>query len=526
MVFSELQGMKITLAPGRPPSASSLRLGRPPSVASTGVSAGAAAELPPRPISRSSSRQRRTSVAEQVGVPLSRNRRNTSRDALAEHSTTESCVVASAPTAAQEQQADSWVTRERLGSRPISAVSAEGPMRLRHLRPPPAPGSARSAYGGTGRAPSSDDKPGSAAASTVASARDLHAPAPTPPAATQPFALLPLALPSGGSAAVASDAQPPSSALARAWGAKGRGEEPVDTLGILNSARSACSGPCEPEDQEPTSPCSPLTALVRRQLADQQQRAVVRHVELRQARLGRDSRREAEDDADGLGSSGPPSRVWSHTSSRGGAGEESLLETPASSARGAASSIQDVISSFPPPVRPSAPYTASVRELSREEVKERSRSAAAFFREAHAINRQARPQADHAAIVEEARRSREQERERLATERAEEEFRRLRDHRLAREAEVAAARARERSRDALASAPALAAAVAAQRPKLAPQKSLMEKFGYGVKPKDEPTELAPSLVYVPQPKVNNRIGIKAGNNDLKERLARKRRTVE
>lgn len=526
MVFSELKGMKITLAPSRPPSASSLRLGRPPSVASTGLSAGAATELPPRPISRSSSRQRRISVAEQAGVPLSRSRRNTSRDALAERSTTESCVVVSAPTAAQEQQADSWVTRERLGSRPISAVPAEGPMRLRHLRPPPAPGSARSAHGGRGRAQSFDDKPGSAVASTVASARDLHAQPPAPLAATQPFALLPLGLPSGDSAAaVASDAQPLSSALARAWGAKSGEKEPVDTLGILNSTRPACSGPCEPEDQEPTSPCSPLTALVRRQLADQQQRAVVRHVELRQARLGRDSRREAEDDADGLGSSGPPSRVWSRTSSRGGAGEEWLLETPASSARGAASSV-DVTSSLPPPLRPSAPYTACVRELSREEVKERSRSAAAFFREAHAINRQARPQADHAAIVEEVRRSREQERERLATERAEGEFRRLREHRLAREAEVAEARAREQSRDALASAPVLAAAVAAQRPKLAPQKSLMEKFGYGVKPKDEPTELAPSLVYVPQPRVNNRIGIKAGNNDLKERLARKRRTVD
>lgn len=468
LIFEELQGLRINLAAGRPPSAGSLRLARPLSAASTVLStrstcvgARTPEAAPPRPAARLTSRGGRTSSEPPSVTPG----RSASQD--------ERSVAGSA---AEPAVAD-WSARGRLGSRPISVASSDGrPPRL--VRPPLAPDSARSGCGGSGVRCRAGSRDGSA--STVASAGDLT---PLATAAVASLALVPaLALPS------------PAAAV--------RGRRAEETLAILNSARSVCSGPCLPDERSPSSPLSPLTALIKRELSKQPAVALVRRVELRRA---------ASKEAPLLAAE--PSRTAAQT-------VRGASEPP----RPRAASGEPA-QELPRHQRASA-SSASERGLSEEELHLRAAKMADYFRESCALNRKARCAADHALILEDARRQRAESRERLATERAEADFQRLRMDRLAREA----ARQGELPPSPAASAPTptTCSSSCASEAGTVPVKprSLLEKFGYGVKPKDEERQHPAAIVYVVPTKVNRMMCIKAGSNDLKERLARCKRTVE
>mmetsp|Transcript_71798 Transcript_71798/g.156336 ORF Transcript_71798/g.156336 Transcript_71798/m.156336 type:complete len:609 (+) Transcript_71798:148-1974(+) len=428
--------------------------------------------------------------------------------------------AASKPTAA----ASAWALRERLGSRPISATSD-----LHHPlgagRPPILGPGGTSAM----RAESFDSSvvASEGICSTVASARDLAAAAAaaassqTRPSDQAPARRRP-SLPIGPPML----ALPLASCSNRSDKGSARGGQTCtsdkDSLAILDTDRSIISGPCLPDDEEEAA--SPLTKLLNRELwSKPQPRACVRHVELRSVSLMGSSL--SCDEGQLLRSNSSErlqqlQRQQQQQQQHGEAHEKDQM-APTQSLRSLTSSKEDAsrVLEGSVPVACRASSKTNVRPLSEEELNNRKQSAAAFFREANFVNQQVRSDRETQAILKEARQHRVEAQKQLAAELAEAEYKRLRDQRLAAQAPSAPAGPPPKI---AASSPSVASEASSSA---APRRiSLMEKFGYGVKPKEDSASRTPSKEALPV-KVNNMLGIKAGNNDLKERLARRRASV-
>jgi hypothetical protein len=141
-----------------------------------------------------------------------------------------------------------------------------------------------------------------------------------------------------------------------------------------------------------------------------------------------------------------------------------------------------------------------VRMLSKTEVRQRSKEAISYFRNTRQINKQSLTLREMDAMIEAAKyrkelRSAQQQRERLFQ-------------------DVHADEIQTPTQD--------------QEKDSKPQKrSLADRMGYGVKPKTDPSTGLSSIKHIQMVRRTNMIGVKAGENDLLQRLAaRRHRTIE
>jgi len=159
---------------------------------------------------------------------------------------------------------------------------------------------------------------------------------------------------------------------------------------------------------------------------------------------------------------------------------------------------------------------ACVRELSQGEIVQRSRSAAEFFEEAQNINAKARPPEETEALLA-AMRERKTSKDNTKLERKPSERALVTRKRIAERSSTMARLASEVVVEPVLPSPA--------EPEPSPTKkpSLMEKFGYGIKPKIEKKLVTTGQEQAPLlRRQSSMMGIEVGKNDLKERLARRK----